>query len=61
MTVTRKLTTTHGIRAVSPALERYTTEVLPGMWNRPQLPARDRSIAFRSKSDIGYRDVSPFQ
>jgi 4-carboxymuconolactone decarboxylase len=34
-----------GIRAVSPALERYTTDVLLGdVWKRPQLSARDRSI-----------------
>ncbi|MFM0039575.1 carboxymuconolactone decarboxylase family protein [Paraburkholderia strydomiana] len=34
-----------GMRAVSPALERYTTEVVLGdLWKRPQLSARDRSI-----------------
>lgn len=34
-----------GIHAVSPALERYTTDVLLGhLWNRPQLSQRDRSI-----------------
>jgi 4-carboxymuconolactone decarboxylase len=34
-----------GIRAVSPALERYTTDVLLGnVCKRPQLSARDRSI-----------------
>ncbi|RFU44753.1 carboxymuconolactone decarboxylase family protein [Paraburkholderia sp. DHOC27] len=33
------------VRAVSPALERYTTEVLlGGLWKRPQLSPRDRSI-----------------
>lgn len=33
------------VRKVSPALERYTTEVLLGdVWRRPQLSARDRSI-----------------
>jgi 4-carboxymuconolactone decarboxylase len=33
------------IRAASPALERYTTDVLLGdLWKRPQLSARDRSI-----------------
>ena len=33
------------LRKVSPALERYTTEVLIGdVWRRPQLSARDRSI-----------------
>jgi 4-carboxymuconolactone decarboxylase len=34
-----------GIRTVSPALERYTTDVLLGdLWKRPQLSPRDRSI-----------------
>ncbi|WP_246291128.1 carboxymuconolactone decarboxylase family protein [Paraburkholderia fynbosensis] len=34
-----------GMRAVSPALERYTAEVVLGdLWKRPQLSARDRSI-----------------
>ncbi|BCX67575.1 MULTISPECIES: carboxymuconolactone decarboxylase family protein [Pseudomonas] len=34
-----------GIRAVSPALARYTTDVVLGdLWQRPQLSARDRSI-----------------
>ncbi|KAA1011506.1 4-carboxymuconolactone decarboxylase [Paraburkholderia panacisoli] len=34
-----------GIRAVSPALERYTTDVVLGdLWKRPQLSTRDRSI-----------------
>jgi 4-carboxymuconolactone decarboxylase len=34
-----------GMHTVSPALERYTTEVLLGdVWKRPQLSARDRSI-----------------
>lgn len=34
-----------GIRRVSPALERYTTDVMLGdVWQRPQLSARDRSI-----------------
>lgn len=33
------------VRAVSPALERYTTGPLLGdLWNRPQLSPRDRSI-----------------
>lgn len=35
----------HGMRMVSPALERYTTDVVLGdLWKRPQLSARDRSI-----------------
>lgn len=34
-----------GMDSVSPALERYTNEVLLGdLWKRPQLSARDRSI-----------------
>ena len=34
-----------GIRSVSPALARYTTDVLLGdVWKRPNLSARDRSI-----------------
>lgn len=34
-----------GMRAVSPALARYTTEVVLGdVWKRPQLSVRDRSI-----------------
>ena len=34
-----------GMSAVSPALERYTNDVLLGdLWKRPQLCARDRSI-----------------
>ena len=34
-----------GMRAVSPALERYTTDVVLGdLWKRPQLSARDRGI-----------------
>ncbi|RZF25592.1 4-carboxymuconolactone decarboxylase [Paraburkholderia sp. UYCP14C] len=33
------------LKSVSPAFERYTTEtVLNGLWKRPQLPLRDRSI-----------------
>jgi 4-carboxymuconolactone decarboxylase len=33
------------IKAVSPAFERYTTQtVLDGLWKRPQLSPRDRSI-----------------
>ncbi|WP_414143904.1 carboxymuconolactone decarboxylase family protein [Burkholderia stagnalis] len=33
------------LKAVSPAFERYTTRtVLDGLWKRPQLSARDRSI-----------------
>ena len=40
------VSTFDGIRAVSPALERHTTDVLLGdLWNRPQLSPRDRSIA----------------
>jgi len=36
---------TDDMRAVSPALERYTNDVLLGdLWKRPQLSARDRSI-----------------
>ena len=34
-----------GMRAVSPALEHYTADVVLGdLWKRPQLSARDRSI-----------------
>ncbi|SDR38005.1 4-carboxymuconolactone decarboxylase [Paraburkholderia fungorum] len=34
-----------GMRAVSPALERYTTDIVLGdLWKRPQLSARDRSV-----------------
>ncbi|KAA1007684.1 carboxymuconolactone decarboxylase family protein [Paraburkholderia panacisoli] len=34
-----------GMRTVSPALERYTSDVVLGdLWKRPQLSARDRSI-----------------
>lgn len=34
-----------GMSAVSPALERYTADVVLGdLWKRPQLSARDRSI-----------------
>lgn len=34
-----------GMRTVSPALERYTNDVVLGdLWKRPQLSARDRSI-----------------
>jgi 4-carboxymuconolactone decarboxylase len=34
-----------GMHAVSPALERYTTDVVLGdLWKRPQLSARDRSV-----------------
>jgi 4-carboxymuconolactone decarboxylase len=37
--------TLDGVRAVSPALEHYTTGVLLGdLWRRPQLSPRDRSI-----------------
>jgi 4-carboxymuconolactone decarboxylase len=37
--------THEAIRAVSPALKRYTTNVVLGdLWKRPQLSARDRSI-----------------
>ena len=35
-----------GVRMVAPALERYTTDKLLGeVWTRPELSARDRSIA----------------
>ncbi|WP_408260340.1 carboxymuconolactone decarboxylase family protein [Paraburkholderia xenovorans] len=34
-----------GMDAVSPALERYTNDVVLGdLWKRPQLSARDRSV-----------------
>ncbi|CAD6527921.1 carboxymuconolactone decarboxylase family protein [Paraburkholderia metrosideri] len=34
-----------GMHAVSPALERYTTDVVLGdLWKRPQLSVRDRSV-----------------
>ena len=34
-----------GLHTVSPALERYTTDVVLGdLWKRPQLSARDRSV-----------------
>jgi 4-carboxymuconolactone decarboxylase len=34
-----------GMHPVSPALERYTTDVVLGdLWKRPQLSARDRSV-----------------
>src|SRR5258706_956910 len=37
--------TLEDVRAVSPALERYTTAALLGdLWKRPQLSPRDRSI-----------------
>ena len=33
-----------GMHTVSPALERYTTDVVLGdLWTRPQLSARDRA------------------
>jgi len=51
MTETRKLNTRpsglsyEDVRAVSPALERYTRgPLLDGLWKRPELSARDRSI-----------------
>jgi 4-carboxymuconolactone decarboxylase len=51
MTETRKLNTRpsglsyEDVRAVSPALERYTRgPLLGGLWTRPELSARDRSI-----------------
>lgn len=34
-----------GLDTVSPALERYTNDVVLGdLWKRPQLSARDRSV-----------------
>jgi 4-carboxymuconolactone decarboxylase len=51
MTETRKLNTRpsglsyEDVRAVSPVLERYTRgPLLDGLWKRPELSARDRSI-----------------
>ena len=39
------LPTLDALRAVSPGLERYTSETLLGnLWKRPELSTRDRSI-----------------
>jgi 4-carboxymuconolactone decarboxylase len=41
----RIISMTDDMHTVSPALERYTTDVVLGdLWKRPQLSARDRSI-----------------
>lgn len=40
------------LRAVSPGLERYTTDTLLGdLWKRPDLSPRDRSIVTVSRAD----------
>src|ERR1700742_2606888 len=36
--------TLEDVRAVSPALGRYTEDILGALWKRPQLSPRDRSI-----------------
>jgi 4-carboxymuconolactone decarboxylase len=41
----KTMPTTEDIRAVAPALEKYAKDVVLGdLWQRPGLPARDRSI-----------------
>ncbi|WP_338141723.1 carboxymuconolactone decarboxylase family protein [Burkholderia multivorans] len=45
MRTMQELQTTADARTVSPAFERYTKQtLLDGLWKRPQLSARDRSI-----------------
>ena len=36
--------TSDDVRTVSPALERYATTTLDGLWKRPALSPRDRSL-----------------
>jgi 4-carboxymuconolactone decarboxylase len=39
------MSTLDGVRSVAPALEKYTQDrLLGGMWKRPGLVPRDRSI-----------------